>query len=152
MKFRRNIKQEKVFKKAGISLLLFSTAFLIIYFVTQNTAFIRLFATGIFTSILVFYLVYTEKRAYIEFQKDKIVFINHIASNIEINISDIEAIIMPSVKALKSTWKDNDILFKQSSGYNPVSYTPDIEKFILRNLDIPIIYYDNYNDAINIKK
>ena len=152
MKFRRNTKQEKMFKKVALLSLLFSVAFLIIYFVTQNTAFIRLFATGIFTSIVVFYLVYTEKRAYIEFQKDKIVFINHIASNIEISISDIEAIIMPSEKALKSKLKDNDILFKQSSGYNPVSYTPDIEKFILEHLDIPIIYYDNYNDAIKMKQ
>ena len=152
MKFRRNTKQEKMFKKVALLSLLFSVAFLIVYFVTQNTDFIRLFAAGIFTSIVVFSLVYTEKRAYIEFQKDKIVFINHIASNIEISISDIEAIIMPSEKALKSKLKDTDILFKQSSGYNPVSYTPDIEKFILEYLDIPIIYYDNYNDAIKMKQ
>ena len=152
MKFRRNTKLEKMFRKVAMLSLLFSVAFLIIYFVTQNTDFIRLFAVGIFTSIAVFFLVYTEKRAYIEFQKDKIVFINHIVSNIEISISDIEAIIMPSEKALKSKLKDTDILFKQSSGYNPVSYTPDIEKFILEHLDIPIIYYDNYNDAIKMKQ
>lgn len=152
MKFRRNVKQEKVFKKTSILLSIFNIAFLIIFFVTQNPAFVRLFAAGIFTSLPIFYLIYSIRRDYIEFKNDKIVLINHIASNIEINISDIETVLIPSQKALMSKLKDNEIFLMQTSGYNPISYTPDIEKFILKHLDIQIVYYDNYNEIFNNKK
>ncbi|MBR2987960.1 MAG: hypothetical protein IKC63_08060 [Clostridia bacterium] len=152
MKFRRNVKQEKTFRTVAIVLLLLSISCLITSLITKSPAFMRLFAFGIPTSLLYCYVAYSQSRAYIEFQNDTIVLVNHIASNIEIHISDIEAVIMPSREALKKKLKDHEIFLKQSSGHHPISYSPDIEAFFLEHFDSKIVYYDHYNEVFNNKK
>ena len=152
MKFRRNLEHEKAFKVMAIFCLLFSIAFLVVYLVTQNPTFLRFLVLGILSFLPCACLVYGTRRDYVEFQKDKIVFINVLGSDVEINISDIEAVMIPSPKALKQKLKDNEIFFKQSSGYHALSYTPEIEKYILEHFDFRIVYYDNYNKVFKSGK
>ena len=109
MKFRRNLEHEKTFKFAVIFLLLSSAALLIAYLVTQNTTLLRSFVLGIVSSLLCAYSLHSARQSYIEFKKEEIIFVNHIGANITIKISDIEAVIMPSEKALKSKLKDHEI-------------------------------------------
>jgi len=92
---------------------------------------------------------YSMSNNYIEFQQDKVVFINHIAPSVEINISEIELIMVPSPRALNRTSKENNIIFKRPATTNITSYTPEIEQYIIEHINVRIIYYDNYKNAIN---
>ena len=145
MKFRRNIKEEKIFRTVAILGALFFVALLIYYLITFNEVLLRFLIPLLFISPLSFFVSNSLKTSYIEFQKDTITFINGNGRNIEISISHVETILIPSLSARK---KDNPIIFKGQDINNPVSYSPEIENYIKENIEVTIVYYDNFNQAI----
>ncbi|MBP3397229.1 MAG: hypothetical protein J6L87_08665 [Clostridia bacterium] len=151
MKFQRNLGDARAFRTAAILFSLFGIAFLIIYLVTRDSVFLRLLAMGAPTSLFCFYLAYSAGRDYVVFQEDKILFSNRFAADFAVNVSDIEAVLVPSQKALRNKWKSNEIIFKRASEYNSVSHTPEIEAYILEHLDVRVIYYDDRSKALRNK-
>ena len=144
MKFRRNLKEEKLFRIVGVAALLLLAYFLISYIASRNNSF-RLFSPLLLVPPLDFALVYYFKHSYVEFQKEKILLISTWTPNVEISIVDIETIMIPSEKALK---RDNAIIFKRKDIANIISYAPEIEKYIVENIDVPITRYDNCSKAM----
>lgn len=147
MKFRRNIKEEKLFNKVAIGSLVLFITLLIVYFTTFNSDLLRV----IFGLLLVFplYFVITRslKRDFVEFQEEKIIIINSNTKNIEINIKEIQSIILPSEKALKRKMSDNPIVIKRLDTNNIISYSKEIENYINEYVNVEISYYDNYVDT-----
>ena len=71
-----------------------------------------------------------------------------IGDYVSININEIEKILIPSSKALKSKMKDNAIIIKRIGVNNIISYNSEIENYIKNNYKIDVEYYDNYTQAI----
>ena len=151
MKFRRNVHEKKFFAAVAIIGLIVSVILLIVYFITSDKDLIELFVWSLLIPPLYFYSSFKFKNDFIDFQEDRIVIINGLGGNIEISISNIEAILIPSPTALKNKFKGNNIIFKRQ-GFenikNIVTYTKDIENYIKEHLDVSIVYYDNYSDAL----
>ena len=149
MRFRRNHNEEKLFKRIGQLCLLLPILLGVFFFITRDADVLGLFLTCILLPPFFYFMGYSMSNNYIEFQHDKVVFINHIAPSVEINISEIELIMVPSPRALNRTTKENNIIFKRPATTNITSYTPEIEKYIIEHINVRIIYYDNYKNAIN---
>lgn len=120
---------------------------LVIYLITFNSDILRLLGSVLVVVPLYFFGSRSLKRDFVEFQEDKIIIINSNARNIEINISEIETIILPSAKALKSKKEDNPIVIKRVNTSNIISYSVEIENYIKENLSNYISYYDDYLDT-----
>ena len=148
MKFRRNLKDEKVFKSAAIFFLIIVVVLTLIYVFTQEKELIRLILGLLLVSPLKFYISFILKKSYVEINKDKIVLINHKSNNIEIIVSEIQSILIPSEKAVKNKVKDNPIIIKHKDKQNIISYSVEIEEYIKNNLNVNIEYYDKYSKAI----
>lgn len=148
MKFRRNLKDEKVFKSAAIFFLIIVVVLTLIYIFTQEKVLIRFILGLLLVSPLYFYTSFILKNSYVEINKDKIVLRNHKSNNIEIIVSEIQSILIPSEKALKSKVKDNPIIIKHKDKQNIISYSVEIEEYIKNNLNVNIEYYDKYSKAI----
>ena len=147
MKFRRNVKEEKLFYKVAIGSLVVFIILLVIYLITFNSDILRFLGSVLVVVPLYFFGSRSLKRDFVEFQEDKIIIINSNARNIEINISEIETLILPSAKALKSKKEDNPIVIKRVNTSNIISYSVEIENYIKENLSNYISYYDDYLDT-----
>ncbi len=148
MKFRRNIKEEKLFHKVALFSLIAEIVLLTIYFITFNEELVRFILVLLFVFPLYFLLVHLLRKSFVEFQEDKIILINGNGINIVININEIEKILIPSSKALESKMKDNAIIIKRIGVNNIISYNSKIENYIKNNYKIDVEYYDNYTQAI----
>ena len=148
MKFRRNIKEEKLFNKVALFSLIAEIVLLTIYFITFNEELVRFILLLLFVFPLYFLLVHLLRKSFVEFQEDKIILINGNGINIVININEIEKILIPSSKALESKMKDNAIIIKRIGVNNIISYSSEIENYIKNNYKIDVEYYDNYTQAI----
>lgn len=148
MKFRRNIKEEKLFNKVALFSLIAEIVLLTIYFITFNEELVRFILVLLFVFPLYFLLVHFLRKSFVEFQEDKIILINGNGTNIVININEIEKILIPSSKALESKMKNNAIIIKRISVNNIISYNSEIENYIKNNYKIDVEYYDNYTKAI----
>ena len=148
MKFRRNIKEEKLFHKVALFSLIAEIVLLTIYFITFNEELVRFILVLLFEFPLCFLLVHLLRKSFVEFQEDKIILINGNGINIVININEIEKILIPSSKALESKMKDNAIIIKRIGVNNIISYSSEIENYIKNNYKIDVEYYDNYTQAI----
>ena len=148
MKFRRNIKEEKLFHKVALFSLIAEIVLLAIYFITFNEELVRFILLLLFVFPLYFLLVHLLRKSFVEFQEDKIILINGNGINIVININEIEKILIPSSKALESKMKDNAIIIKRIGVNNIISYNSEIENYIKNNYKIDVEYYDNYTQAI----
>ena len=148
MKFRRNIKEEKLFHKVALFSLIAEIVLLTIYFITFNEELVRFILLLLFVFPLYFQIVHLLKKSFVEFQEDKIILINGNGINIVININEIEKILIPSSKALESKMKDNAIIIKRIGVNNIISYSSEIENYIKNNYKIDVEYYDNYTQAI----
>ena len=147
MKFRRNIKEEKLFNKVAIGSLVIFITLLIVYFTTFNSDLLRVIFGLLFVFPLYFVITRSLKRDFVEFQEEKIIIINSNTKNIEINIKEIQSIILPSEKALKRKMSDNPIVIKRLDTNNIISYSKEIENYIKEYVNVEISYYDNYVDT-----
>lgn len=143
MKFRRNVKEEKMFKMLSLISLILFVILLACYLITSHDWLIDLVVPSLFLPPLFFFVANLLKNNFIEFQKDKIIMINGNFRSIDINISDIEEILIPSPTALKSKMKDNAIFFKMRDGVFQASYDVETEKYIKENIEVRTEYYDN---------
>ena len=148
MKFRRNAKDEKIFKIAAIFFLVLFIIFLLIYLFTNKVLSIQFGSVSVLIIPLYFYISYTLKNSFIEFKSDQIILINHKNNNIVIELSEINEILIPSQKALKNKFKANNIIIKRKDIHNVISYSKEIEEYIIENLKANILYYDNYSKVI----
>lgn len=148
MKFRRNLKDEKVFKSVAIFSLIIVVVLTLIYIFTQEKVLIRFILGLLLVFPLYFYISFILKNSYVEINKDKIVLINYKSNNIEIIVSEIQSILIPSEKAVKNKVKDNPIIIKHKDKQNIISYSVEIEEYIKNNLNVNIEYYDKYSKAI----
>lgn len=148
MKFRRNTKDEKTFKIAAIFFLVLFIIFLVIYLFTNEVLSIQFGSVSVLIIPLYFYISYTLKNSFIEFKSDQIILINHKSNNIVIELSEINEILIPSQKALKNKFKANNIIIKRKDIHNVISYSKEIEEYIIENLKVNILYYDNYSKVI----
>ena len=148
MKFRRNIKEEKLFQKVALFSLIAEIVLLTIYFITFNEELVRFILVLLFVFPLYFLLVHLLRKSFVEFQEDKIILINGNGINIVININEIEKILIPSSKALERKMKNNAIIIKRIGVNNIISYNSEIENYIKNNYKIDVEYYDNYTQAI----
>ena len=148
MKFRRNIKEEKLFHKVALFSFIAEIVLITIYFITFNEELVRFILLLLFVFPLYFLLVHLLRKSFVEFQEDKIILINGNGINIVININEIEKILIPSSKALESKMKDNAIIIKRIGVNNIISYNSEIENYIKNNYKIDVEYYDNYTQAI----
>ncbi len=147
MKFRRNVKEEKLFRHVAIGGIVLLAVLLIFYLITRVDALLDLMIPALLIPPLFFFASSTAKKQFIEFTENRIVLVNGNGRDITIDISDIEVILMPSSIALKSKAKDNSIFFKRRECQNLVSHSIEIEKYIKENLKITIVYYDDYGKS-----
>lgn len=148
MKFRRNTKDEKTFKIAAIFFLVLFIILLVIYLFTNEVLSIQFGSVSALIIPLYFYISYTLKNSFIEFKSNQIILINHKSNNIVIELSEINEILIPSQKALKNKFKANNIIIKRKDIHNVISYSKEIEEYIIENLKVNILYYDNYSKVI----
>ncbi|MBR7186316.1 MAG: hypothetical protein IKD43_02355 [Clostridia bacterium] len=148
MKFRRNIKEEKLFRWVAIGGIVLIVMLLIAYFITRNADLFDLIVPALFVPPLFFFMSYMLKKSFVEFKENQIIFVNGNGRDFKINISDIEALLIPSPKALKNKFKDNSIVIVRQEIKNIISYSMEIEKYIKENIKVDIVYYDDYRQAI----
>ena len=148
MKFRRNTKDEKIFKITAILLLVLFIILLVIYFFTNEILLIRFGFSLALIIPLYFYISYILKNSFVEFKTDQIIIINYKSNNIVIELSEINEILIPSQKALKNKFKANNIIIKRKNINNVISYSKEIEEYIIENIKTNILYYDNYSKVI----
>ena len=148
MKFRRNIKEEKLFQRVAIGGLVLLAALFVIYLITRDNALLDLILPALLIPPLFFLISNSMKKHFVEFKENEIILINGNGRDITIDTSNIEIILMPSTTALKNKIKDNPIIFKRQEIKNIVSYSVEIERYIKENLKINIVYYDDYSKAI----
>ena len=148
MKFRRNIKEEKLFRRVAIGGVGLIAALLIIYFITRETDLFNIIIPAILVPPLFFYISCTLKKSFVEFKETQIIFINGNGRDFKVDVSDIETIFIPSPEALKRKFKDNSIILARGEIKNIISYSTEIEKYIKENINTDVVYYDNYRQAI----
>ena len=76
MRFRRNVKEEKLFYKVAIGSLVVFIILLVIYLITFDSDILRLLGSVLVVVPLYFFGSRSLKRDFIEFQEDKIIIIN----------------------------------------------------------------------------
>ena len=148
MKFRRNVKDEKAFLWAAIGSLVFLAILLVIFIITRDNELLYLIIPAIPVPPLLFYISISTKKQFVEFEEDKIILINGNGRDIVINISEIEAIMIPSAISRKRKMQSPPIILKRREIKNIISYSIEIEKYIKENLKTNIVYYDKYSKAI----
>jgi hypothetical protein len=148
MKFRRNVKEEKLFRWVAIGGLVLLAILFVIFVTTRDNALLDLIVPAILIPPLFFFISISMKKQFVEFKEDKIILINGNGRDITIDISEIETIMIPSATALQSKIQDNPIILKRRVIKNIISYSIDIEEYIKKNLKIDIVYYDKYSRAI----
>lgn len=148
MKFRRNVKDEKLFRWVAIGGLVLLAILFVIFVTTRDNALLDLIVPAILIPPLFFFISISMKKQFVEFKEDKIILINGNGRDITIDISEIETIMIPSATALQSKIQDNPIILKRRVITNIISYSIEIEEYIKKNLKIDIVYYDKYSRAI----
>ena len=148
MKFRRNVKEEKIFRGVAIGGLVLLAILFVIFVTTRDNALLDLIVPAILIPPLFFFISISMKKQFVEFKEDKIILINGNGRDITIDISEIETIMIPSATALQSKIQDNPIILKRRVIKNIISYSIEIEEYIKKNLKIDIVYYDKYSRAI----
>ena len=148
MKFRRNVKDEKLFRWVAIGGLVLLAILFVIFVTTRDNALLDLIVPAILIPPLFFFISISMKKQFVEFKEDKIILINGNGRDITIDISEIETIMIPSATALQSKIQDNPIILKRRVIKNIISYSIEIEEYIKKNLKIDIVYYDKYSRAI----
>ena len=148
MKFRRNVKEEKLFRWVAIGGLVLLAILFVIFVTTRDNALLDLIVPAILIPPLFFFISISMKKQFVEFKEDKIILINGNGRDITIDISEIETIMIPSATALQSKIQDNPIILKRRVIKNIISYSIEIEEYIKKNLKIDIVYYDKYSRAI----
>ena len=148
MKFRRNVKDEKLFRWVAIGGLVLLAILFVIFVTTRDNALLNLIVPAILIPPLSFFISISMKKQFVEFKEDKIILINGNGRDITIDISEIETIMIPSATALQSKIQDNPIILKRRVIKNIISYSIEIEEYIKKNLKIDIVYYDKYSRAI----
>ena len=121
---------------------------LIVYGITRNHDLLDLIVPAFLVPPLSFFVSYTLRRDFVELNENQIVFINGNGRDIKIDISDVEAILIPSPQALKKKRKDNPIIIVRREIKNIISYSAEIETYIKENVKVDIAYYDDYGQAI----
>ena len=148
MKFRRNVKEEKIFREVAIGGLVLLAILFVIFVITRDNALLDLIVPAILIPPPFFFISVSTKKQFVEFKEDKIILINGNGRDITIDISEIETIMIPSATAQQSKIQDNPIIFKRREIKNIISYSVEIEEYIKKNLKIDIVYYDKYSRAI----
>ena len=148
MKFRRNVKDEKIFQWVAIGDLVLLAILLVIFVTTRDNALLELIVPAIPIPPLFFFISISMKNQFVEFKEDKIVLINGNGRDITIDTSEIETIMIPSAIALKSKIQENPIILKRREIKNIISYSTEIEEYIKKNLKTDIVYYNKYSRAI----
>ena len=148
MKFRRNVKEEKIFREVAIGGLVLLAILFVIFVITRDNALLDLIVPAILIPPPFFFISVSTKKQFVEFKEDKIILINGNGRDITIDISEIETIMIPSATALQSKIQDNPIILKRRVIKNIISYSIEIEEYIKKNLKIDIVYYDKYSRAI----
>ena len=148
MKFRRNVKDEKIFQWVAIGDLVLLAILLVIFVTTRDNALLELIVPAIPIPPLFFFISISMKKQFVEFKEDKIVLINGNGRDITIDTSEIETIMIPSAIALRSKIQENPIILKRREIKNIISYSTEIEEYIKKNLKTDIVYYDKYSRAI----
>lgn len=148
MKFRRNVKEEKLFRGVAIGGLVLLAILFIIFVITRDNALFDLIVPTLLIPPLFFFISISTKKQFVEFKENKIILINGNGRDITIDTSEIETIMIPSAIALKSKIQDNPIILKRREIKNIISYSTEIEEYIKKNLKIDIVYYDKYSRAI----
>lgn len=148
MKFRRNVKEEKLFHAVALFSLIVTIILTAVYLLNHNENILQFIGLLVLIFLLYFYIVHSLRKNYVEFQDDKIILINGNSRNIVINICEIETILFPSAKALQNKLNENAIIIKRAAVKNIINYNPQIERYIKDNYKIDTIYYDNYKKAI----
>ena len=148
MKFRRNIKEEKLFRWVAIGDLILLAILLVILVTTRDNAILDLIIPTVLISPLLFFMSISTKKQFVEFKEDEIILINGNGRDITISTSEIETIMIPSAIALKNKMHDNPIILKRRECKNIISYSFEIEEYIKENLKNKVAYYDKYNEAI----
>ena len=148
MKFRRNVKEEKLFRWVAIGGLVLLAILFVIFVTTRDNALLDLIVPAILIPPLFFFISISMKKQFVEFKEDKIILINGNGRDITIDISEVETIMIPSATALQSKIQDNPIIFKRREIKNIISYSTEIEEYIKKNLKTDIVYYDKYSRAI----
>ncbi|MBQ9715570.1 MAG: hypothetical protein IJV77_04095 [Clostridia bacterium] len=149
MKFRRNIKEEKLFRTVALLSLIAEIILIAVYLTTNYDRLLDLIIT--LSPVFPLYLVLSNilKKHFVELKEDKIIFINGNENNIVINIDEIQTILIPSATALKNKIKENNIAIKRIDTTNIIPYKPEIENYIKETYELDIVYYDDYSKAIN---
>lgn len=148
MKFRRNIKEEKLFRWVAIGDLILLAILLVILVTTRDNAILDLIIPTVLISPLFFFMSILTKKQFVEFKEDEIILINGNGRDITISTSEIETIMIPSAIALKNKMHDNPIILKRQECKNIISYSFEIEEYIKENLKNQVAYYDKYNEAM----
>ncbi len=148
MKFRRNVKEEKLFQRVAISGLVLFAVLFVICVITCDNVLLYLIVSALLLSTLSFFISNSMKKHFVEIKENEIILINGNGRDIVIDISEIEIILIPSATALKSKTKDNPIILKRQEIKNIISYSIEIERCMRENLKIDIVYYDNYSKAM----
>ena len=148
MKFRRNVKEEMLFRGVAIGGLVLLAILFIIFVITRDNALLDLIVPTLLIPPLFFFISISTKKQFVEFKENKIILINGNGRDITIDTSEIETIMIPSAIALKSKIQDNPIILKRREIKNIISYSTEIEEYIKKNLKIDIVYYDKYSRAI----
>ena len=149
MKFRRNIKEEKLFRTVALLSLIAEIILIAVYLTTNYDRLLDLIIT--LSPVFPLYLVLSNilKKHFVELKEDKIIFINGNENNIVINIDEIQTILIPSATALKNKIKENNIAIKRIDTTNIIPYKQEIENYIKETYELDIVYYDDYSKAIN---
>lgn len=149
MKFRRNIKEEKLFRTVALLSLIAEIILIAVYLTTNYAKLLDLILT--LSAVFPLYLLISNKlkKHFVELKEDKIILINGNENNIVINIDEIQTILIPSATALKNKIKENNIAIKRIDTTNIIPYKPEIENYIKETYKLDIVYYDDYSKAIN---
>ena len=149
MKFRRNIKEEKLFRTVALLSLIAEIILIAVYLTTNYAKLLDLILTLIHVFPLYLLISNKLKKHFVELKEDKIILINGNENNIVINIDEIQMILIPSATALKNKIKENNIAIKRIDTTNIIPYKPEIENYIKETYKLDIVYYDDYSKAIN---
>ncbi|MBQ8146260.1 MAG: hypothetical protein IJ039_05700 [Clostridia bacterium] len=148
MRFRRNVKDEKLFRWIAIGGLVLIAILLIVFFITKDVDLIELITYALFIPPIFCLMSCLLKKSFVEFNDNQIILINGHGRDFNINLSDVTIILIPSPEALKRKFRDNPIIIVRQDFKNIITYSKEIENYIKDNLKVDISYYDNYRQAI----
>lgn len=148
MRFRRNVKDEKLFRWIAIGGLVLIAILLVVFFITKDVDLIELITYALFIPPIFYLMSCLLKKSFVEFNDNQIILINGHGRDFNINLSDVTIVLIPSPEALKRKFRDNPIIVVRQDFKNIITYSKEIENYIKDNLKVDISYYDNYRQAI----